>query len=320
MHTPTSALENGERVVAVDIGGTFLRSGSAKLSLRQVWSGATESSDVLRQGDAFDALLGIIETEIRRLDQPAVGIVVGVPGFMDEHQRVVVNTPNMKPLCGMPLADLLERACGLPVWLEHDAALLTRGEHVRGSAINSDSILGVFFGTGIGAAFLSGGEPVPDGAFRMQLGHIPVRGAGRQCSCGAIDCIEPYASGLALKELADCHATPVQQFFSAARENARLAEAADAFIADQAVAVATAITLLDPDVAVIGGGVLAMRDYPTDALHAEIRRRLSPARAGSGLRILEATLGPQAMLYGAASLVARRRRVEQPSQSSHAVA
>jgi allose kinase len=140
-------------VVVIDIGGTNIRVGSARRS-GTVAKGAVVSTDRLREGDPVAALATLARTQLEVTPAPPAGIVVGVPGFMDERRRVVVNTPNIASLSGLPLADRLEAACGVPVWLEHDAALLTRGEWVKGSGAGADLVLGVYLGTGIGAAFL----------------------------------------------------------------------------------------------------------------------------------------------------------------------
>ncbi len=191
-------------------------------------------------------------------------------------RRTVIDAPNIPSLHGLPLADQLAELTGLPVWLEHDGALLLLGEQAAGSAAGADLVLGVFFGTGIGSAFLKGGQPQKGGDFAMQLGHIPVRGDGRQCPCGGIDCIEAYASGLVLSELARQHSVGIDRLFTDRRTSPALDAALSAFVEDQALPIATAMTLFDPDVTVVGGGVIEMADFPLEQLFEAARRRLSP--------------------------------------------
>jgi len=303
-------------VVAVDVGGTFVRAGSAVLSTGDVSSGAQIGTDALRENDPIEVLVALIGGEMARLARQPVGVVIGVPGFMDGTQRSIVETPNVRSLRGVALADRLESKLGLPVWLEHDAALLTRGEYAKGSARHCETVLAVYFGTGVGAAFLHYGRPLPMGPFRMQLGHIPVRGEGRICACGGMDCVEPYASGPVLIDLAARHGTSIDQLFEASVANGALATAVAQFLSDQAIAVATAITLLDPGVVVIGGGIPTMRGYPFDALQQEIRRRLSPVRERARPRIALAELGTAAVLHGAANLVAQHLDDPNPVETS----
>jgi allose kinase len=232
--------------------------------------------------------------------------VVGIPGPLDASRRTVIDAPNLPSLLGLPLADALAKASGLPVWLEHDGALLLLGERAAGSARGSDLVLGVFFGTGIGAAFLKAGRPQKGGDFAMQLGHIPLRGDGRSCPCGGVDCIEAYASGVVLRDLAQRHQVRINRLFADRKTSPELDAALTRFVEDQAMAIATGMTLLDPEVAVIGGGVIEMAEFPVEALFAATRRRLSPMFDPSRKRLVQATLGWQAVLQGALAVVGQR--------------
>ena len=296
----------GAAIVVVDMGGTHVRLGLASRAGARA-KGTVVSTDRLRVADPVAALAELIVAETAGLATGAAGVVVGVPGFMDASRRVVVDTPNIAALRGVPLADRLTRACGLPVWLEHDAALLLRGEAACGAAAGADPAFGIFFGTGIGAAVLKEGRPVLVGPYSMQLGHIPVRGEGRRCPCGGIDCIETYASGLALSDLARRFGHPVERLFADAG-SAELEAALDRFIEDQAIAVATGITLFDPAVAVIGGGVVGMAGYPMARLAEAVGRRITPVHGDGRVRLATAELGWSAVLHGALGLVEEARR------------
>ncbi len=136
--------------IVVDIGGTNLRFGRVDRAgqgevLSAVSARCLESNPV--------AVLAAHIADLSGASRPA-GIVVGIPGPLDAARRTVVDAPNIPSLHGLPLADQLAEATGLPVWLEHDGALLLLGEQAAGSAAGQDLVLGVFFGTGIGAAFL----------------------------------------------------------------------------------------------------------------------------------------------------------------------
>jgi allose kinase len=293
-------------IVVVDMGGTHVRLGLAR-STGAPAKGTVVSTDRLRVADPVAALGALIEAETAGLAARAAGVVLGVPGFMDATRRVVVDTPNIAALRGVPLADRLEQACGLPVWLEHDAALLLRGEAACGAAAGADPVFGIFFGTGIGASVLKAGRPVLVGPYSMQLGHIPVRGEGRRCPCGGIDCIETYASGLALRDLAHRFGRPVERLFADAAP-AELESALGRFIEDQAVAVATGITLFDPAVVVIGGGVVDMAGYPMARLAEAVSCRVTPVHGDGRVRLARAELGWSAVLHGALGLVAEAQR------------
>ncbi len=290
--------------IVVDIGGTNLRFGRVDQSgqgevLSTVSTGALASDPVRVLADFIADLGG-------RLAPRPAGIVVGIPGPLDAARRTVIDAPNIPSLHGIPLADRLAELCGLPVWLEHDGALLLLGEQAAGSAAGHDLVLGVFFGTGIGSAFLKEGRPHKGGDFAMQLGHIPVRGDGRLCSCGGTDCIEAYASGLVLSQLARQHAVGIERLFTDRRTSPELDASLSAFVEDQALPIATGITLFDPEVTVIGGGVIEMADFPVEQLFEATRRRLSPMFDPGRKRLARAKLGWQAVLQGALAVVRKR--------------
>ncbi len=288
--------------IVVDIGGTNLRFGQVDQAGRGSALSAIPAECLL--SDPVTVLARRI-AELSTEFQPA-GIVVGIPGPLDASRRAVIDAPNIPSLHGLPLADELAEASGLPVWLEHDGALLLLGEWAAGSAKGSDLVLGVFFGTGIGAAFLKGGRPQKGGDFAMQLGHIPVRGDGRSCACGGRDCIEAYASGIVLRDLAQRHRVRIDRLFTDRKASPELDAALTTFVEDQALAIASGMTLFDPDVAVIGGGVIDMADFPVEELFAATRRRLSPMFDPPRKRLVRAALGWQAVLQGALAVVGQR--------------
>ena len=190
-------------VVAIDVGGTFVRATAADAA-GIVVSRASQSADRIRSEDPIGVFAGLIDDIRQATSEPLDGVVIGLPGILDRSRRSVVNTPNLKSLNGLALADQLEDICGLSVFLDHDVTLQTRGEALRGSAAGFDQVLGIYFGTGVGAAFLDRGK-LFGGIYRTQIGHVPLRGEGRVGTGGAIDCVEAYASGLVLGALASKH-------------------------------------------------------------------------------------------------------------------
>ena len=144
-------------VVAIDVGGTFIRANAADSS-GIILSSASQSAHRLRSENPINVFAALIEDIRRTSSEPLAGVVIGIPGILDRRRRSVVNTPNLRALNGLALADRLEDACRLPVYLDHDATLQTRGEALCGSAAGFDLVLGVYFGTGVGAAFLDHGK------------------------------------------------------------------------------------------------------------------------------------------------------------------
>jgi len=292
-------------VVAIDVGGTFIRATAADADGVIVGS-ALQSAERIRSEDPIGVFTALIE-EIRQASSDTLeGVVIGLPGILDPDRRSVVNTPNLKTLNGLALANRLEEACRLPVFLDHDATLQTRGEALRGSAAGFDLVLGIYFGTGVGAAFLDRGR-LFGGIYRMQIGHVPMRSRGRAGAHGANGRVESYASGLVLEALAARNGVSINQIFRQ-RSARSLARDLDLFISDQAFTIATAVTLLDPQIVVVGGGVPAMDGYPFEVLEPAVFARLSPEIDPQRTRIVRAELGTMAAVWGSRCIIEQRHR------------
>jgi allose kinase len=300
------------KILAIDIGGTHLRAVAID-EAGTILHRAVVSAEPLRDGDPIAVLTDIIRRAGDTVGDVLAGAVIGAPSILNSSRRGIVRSPNLPALEGDRIADALEAACGIPVILDHDATLQTRGEAERGSAAGRDLVLGVYFGTGVGGAFIDHGR-LMGGIYRMQLGHVPLRGDGRVGTGGGVDCVEAYASGAALQALATEHGVPVATLFSQPSAGL-LAAALKTFVRDQALTVALAMTLTDPEIVVIGGGITEMTGYPFDDLVRQANDCLSPV-LGRGTRpIVRAMLGPAAASWGALHLIrdARDRRQTAPS-------
>jgi allose kinase len=297
-------------VIVVDVGGTHVRAIRADAS-GTILCNASVSADRLRAEDPLEVLVELIERVRCTSDSQVDGVVIGVPGILDLPRRSVVTTPNIPTLDGLPVAELLERTLGVPVLLDHDATLQTRGEAARGSATGRNLVLGVYFGTGVGAAFLDHGR-LMGGIYRMQLGHVPLRGEGRIGTGGAVDCVEAYASGAVLQSLARKYGLPVDRLFAVSPAG-ELGSELETFLRDQALAIATVVTLTDPEVVVIGGGVIDMEGYPFDSLIQAVRSCLSPVLGKDRIVLARAALGSTAATWGALNLLTNAEGIERSS-------
>ncbi|MBE7186127.1 MAG: ROK family protein [Methylobacterium mesophilicum] len=288
--------------MAFDIGGTHIRAVVASGAGDVVGRAAMPTERFLR-GDPLPLLAGMAREQSRELADGIDGIVIGIPGILDPARRSVIATPLVPNLQIDGFAEKLEERCGVPVILDHDATLQTRGEGLKGAAAGYERVLGIYFGTGVGAAFLDSGALI-GGPCRMQLGHVPLRGDGRIGTGGAVGCVEAYASGLVLRALASKHGLALADIFTSTDENLR--SELKAFVADQALSVAMAISFVDPEVVVVGGGVIEMASYPFDEFVALVNRMLSPAIGKSHRPVRRAQLGPTAATWGAISLMQSR--------------
>jgi len=281
-------------IIVADIGGTWIK-------FRAVVAGALlddetiHPSSSIRTGDPAERLAILVRDFAKRCAIDDYVLVATIPGFIDHDFDRILHTPNIPELHDCLLASELKTRLGKPVLLERDAILALLGEAEAGVAKGEDFVLGIFFGTGIGAAFLVDGRPFRGSGWALEIGHLPCGEPGQ--------ILEDFASGRALSELAEQFNTRIESVFSVAPELPGLRQTLDTFISRQAKAISAAITFFGPRMVVLGGGVLNIEGFPRAQLLAEVSARLSPKPLVNPT-ICWSTLGWRSAAYGAARIVA----------------
>ena len=268
-----------ETILGLDIGGTHLRSGFVGEGYA-LSDFSLMSSQHICGPDAVDRLAAYIRGKITRRGEMPRAVSIGFPSTLDRERRRLLSTPNLEGFNDLDMADRLEAALGLPVFIDRDVNLLflydCHVNHLQGNVI-----VGCYVGTGFGNVIAIGGEIlVGKNGVAAELGHIPVRGLELDCPCGNRGCVEMIASGKALKTLQEAF-YPRETISSIFRLHAQETPVAR-FINDLALPIATEINILDPDEVILGGGVLQTEDFPRQALEAAIRyhtRKPYPERA-----------------------------------------
>jgi glucokinase len=205
------------------------------------------------------------------------GIGVGAPGAIDDEAGTLASATNLAGWSDpYPLAkELGARFGGATVRLGNDVQVATDAEFTLGAGREFSSLLGVFWGTGVGGGIVLDGKPWLGRGAAGEIGHIPVRHRGLQCPCGRMGCMEAYAGRRAMEARArkaheDGEKTSLFKIMEEkgrdrltsgiwARAIERGDELAEQLI-DDAVdalgsAVAAACNVLDPDAIIIGGGL-----------------------------------------------------------------
>jgi len=228
------------RILVIDMGGTHVKFGFvvagrpkafAHLVPTQRLRNAHPVASLAAQTREAIALAGI---------EPDV-IVCTVPGFIDEDEDTLLHLRNIPELDGHRLATELGRLLQRPVVLERDATLALLGESAAGCAQDCDLVMGMFFGTGIGAAMVVGGRPFRGCGWALEAGHVPCLLERNGEPDARQPTIEDCASGRALEHIATRHAEPVANVFGAATGKPELAAELERFVQYQALAVDTAV-------------------------------------------------------------------------------
>lgn len=313
--------------VGVDIGGTKVlagevtRNGAVVRTARRSTPGRRVSVSSVE--DALtEAVLEVAGG--RRI----AGVGLAAAGFVDETGERVRFAPHL-PWVDDRVRDRLSRRWGAPVALDNDANAAAVAENVYGAARGASSALVVTLGTGIGGAYLLGGEVIRGSqGMAGEFGHMRLVPDGRGCECGLRGCWEQYCSGNALVRLARarlvddpatatvlsdmCGGRPEQltgfMVTSAAGVGDPVAHACFAAIGEWlGVGLGALTSALDPEVVVVGGGVSAAGDLLLDPARAVLERAVVGAGHRTPPRLVAARLGPEAGVVGAA-LLARMAR------------
>src|SRR5947208_2405092 len=128
------------------------------------------------------------------------GIGVGSPGEIDPETGAVSQARNLPGWQGTyPLAVALSEACGAPAAVGNDVQVATDAEFQLGAGKKYGSILGVFWGTGVGGGLVLGGKPWLGRGAAGEIGHMVVKRGGAKCPCGREGCLEAYAGRKAME-------------------------------------------------------------------------------------------------------------------------
>ena len=287
-------LSGDEVAVAADVGGTTTRIGVVDATYVP---GAPLPELTKLESRALRAdPVGVLEDWIRAAvpsGKTLAAAAVGLPTMFDVDTRHVRSSPNIPELVGLDFAAEIAPRLGVPVVVDRDTVMMVTGEWVAGAARGRAAVLGVFIGTGVGGAMLFDGTPYrgSSGA-AVEIGHVPIGLIGKPCICSNIDCLEAYASGHVLVELAASAGVPIDRVF----DTPALAPEIGCYVKALSYALSSAANLLDPEILVIGGGLALRPRFPMARLIDETRGHLRAPSPRESLVIDSAQLGSQAII------------------------
>jgi len=310
--------------IGVDIGGTKVLGGvvdddgTVLVTARR----ATPADDVAKTRD-------VIIDVVRELagGQPIEAVGIGAAGWIDAGRSTVLFAPNLA-WRDEPLRDVVSAGTGLPVVVENDANVAAWAEFRYGAAEDADDSMVLFtVGTGIGGGIVLGGQIVRGAhGVAAELGHVQAVPNGHLCGCGRRGCIEQYASGNALVRFAqsgakddaakaaillakadgDVAGITGPMVTEAAREGDSVA--IDAFHQIGTwlgVAMADMAQILDPQVIVIGGGVIEAGELLLSPARDSFIENLAHRAKSPIADVRAAKMGNMAGIVGAADLARR---------------
>jgi glucokinase len=271
--------------------------------------------------EAVATVLSALHHEVS-VDGSTLGAVgVGVAGLVDR-DGVLHMGPHLPSFRDEPLRSALRQRLGLPVVVDNDGTCAAWAEHRAGAARGVADSLCVSLGTGIGAGMVTGGHVVRGHhGFAGEAGHMVVDPTGPVCPCGRRGCWERLGSGSGLGRLAreaaeagrldralglaggDLTAVRGEHVTRAAQEGDEDAlELLHNFGWWVAVGLANLVTLLDPGVVVIAGGLIEIGDPLLRPVRQHYQDLVMAPDARADTLIVAAELGERAAAIGAALL------------------
>nr|WP_274389123.1 ROK family protein [Streptomyces taklimakanensis] len=298
-------------VVALDVGGTGMKAAlvgadHAPLHRARRPTGRDEGPDAVVD-NVLSFVTELRETGLRRYGAEPAAVGIAVPGIVDDATGTAVYSANLD-WRDVPLRDLLAKrldAPGTPIALGHDVRTGGLAEGRIGAGAGTDRFLFVALGTGVAGAIGIDGrvEPGAHGG-AGEIGHITVRPDGPECGCGRRGCLEVFASAAAVgRAWAAACGDPAATAADAAeavtagdpRALAVWRDALDAL----AEGLVTAITLVDPRVLIVGGGLAEAGETLLAPLREAVRARVTFQQLPT---IVPAALGDAAGCLGAGLL------------------
>ncbi len=309
---------NAREMVGVDLGGTKMLLGVLDGESNVLWESREAST-----GQSEDELVELLVREVAeaRAAQPeAAAVGLGIPATINRDRGVAVSAVNL-PIENLPIRDLASERTGLPVFVDNDANVAALAEHLYGAARGSENAVMLTIGTGIGGGLILGGEVYRGSTGAgAELGHVTIEIDGPRCqgNCPSRGCVETLASGTALgregREAAEREPGSVlarmkadgREIDGKAVTEAALGGDATAIAVFEligsrlGVALASFANIFEPEVFVIGGGVIAAGDLLLEPARRELRERALPPM--NRAPVVPAELGEDAGMIGAAAM------------------
>jgi glucokinase len=305
-------------IIGVDLGGTKMLLGVLDADSKVQWESREAST-----GQTEDELVELLirEVEEARAARPGVaGVGLGIPATINHDKGIAVSAVNL-PLENVPIRDLVRKRTGLPAFVDNDATVAALAEHLYGAARGAENAVMLTIGTGIGGGLILGGEIYRGSTGAgAELGHTVIDADGPPCqgNCPGRGCVETLASGTALgrEGLAAAEREPGSVLGAMLTDGEKIDGKAvtEAALAGDAtargvfdligsrlgVALTSFANIFEPEVFVIGGGVIAAGDLLLDPARRVLEERALPPM--KRIPVVAAELGADAGMIGAAAM------------------
>lgn len=309
-------------MIGIDIGGTTVKIGLLNHEGKIIYKWEIPTI-IDNQGDRIvdDIWQSIIETiSEQKVESDIIGIGVGAPGFVNRKTGIVEEAVNIG-WKDFHLKDKLQKLSNLPVVIENDANLAALAENWQGSGNDSNDVIFITLGTGVGGGIIVNGEILNGtNGTAAEIGHILVEPDGHLCNCGRVGCLETIASatGIVRQAMEQVANNPDSELASYYRRHGKITTKDIFELAQNGYSLSeniinkatdtlgfvlanTAVTI-NPSRIIIGGGMSKAGEPLLSKIKSSFKKYALP-RISDCCEVTLAQLGNDAGMVGAAYLV-----------------
>ena len=313
-----------EYLIGVDLGGTKILAGVFNPQLKCLGRSKMSTKSERGPDPVINRIARCVQDVVDECDlnlKQVKGVSVGAPGAVDPDSGRVIFAPNLG-WEDVPLKKELEKQLELPVFVENDCSICTLGVYDIELERKPRNLIGIFIGTGIGGGLILEGK-LYSGFNRTagEVGHMVLEVTGPKCGCGNRGCFEALASRAAIfrkiqTAIKDGQKTLLTEMLGDDLENLRSGDLRKAIkrgdkfvegVIEEAaeytgIAVANLINIFNPEVVVLGGGVIQALEDEMMAIIVETATEYAMPGTTKGIEIIASKLGDDAGIFGAAVL------------------
>ncbi|MGZ9583946.1 ROK family protein [Paenibacillus marinisediminis] len=261
-------------MIGMDLGGTNLVCGLVTEDYKLIDKLKAPTEAHLGSDYVLSKMAKLIDEILKKAGisrEDVIGVGAGCPGFVDPERGVTIFASNLK-WNNVEVSRILGEKTGLPVFIDNDVKMYVFGEAMSGAGRGAGVVHGVTIGTGLAAATVVNGELYYGSGFMAgELGHVTIDGESTPCGCGLTGCLETVVSATGItRQAREALEAGRESVLREAYDKGELSSAHVSAAYDQGDALAIeimhytgkvlgkglaySISLLSPDVIVIGGG------------------------------------------------------------------
>ncbi len=311
-----------KKFIGIDIGGTGIK-GVIINGLGNVLAEGSVPTDADKGEEAMMSnIVDLINSMLSSVDivkREISGIGIGCPGLIDSKNGMVVFAGNLN-LKYYSLATEVSERVGLPVKITNDANAAALGEAKFGAGKKFEDSVLVTLGTGVGGGIVIGGKLFEGGnSAGTEIGHMVIVEGGDKCTCGRSGCYERYASARALiaqtrEAMSEHRESKMWETYTLETVSGKTPfdymdtdvtakNVVDKYIKHLACGIINIVNIFRPQVVMLGGGVSEQGERLTIPVQEYLDNEIFAGMTYAPVKVVKATLGNKAGVFGAAALL-----------------